>query len=148
MTRDPYTKRTLLLASEMVKETAKLLIDNAPLDPIKPIQVTIGEATKQRGLDANGYYWLVLNQIAEQGWLHGKRFNSDAWHEYAKRSLMQDEITTKDGEKRSKWIELPEGAMAVISTTQLEKSCFAEYTTLVEVFGAQELGVRFSVRPV
>jgi hypothetical protein len=145
--RDKFIPRSILLVGNMQRETALQVIKNAPLDPIKPLEVLVREQVKARGLDANGYYWLRLGEIAEQGWFHGKSFSSDVWHEYAKRYLMPDEITTKDGERRSKWVETPDGTLTVISTTQLEKSCFAEYTAIVEVFGAQELGVRFSANP-
>jgi hypothetical protein len=144
MKRDKFQTRSILLVGMMQKDTARLVIENAPIDMANPIEVVIREQVKARGLDANGYYWLRLGEIAEQGWFNGKRFNSDVWHEWAKRHLMPEVVTTKDGEKRSKWLDTPDGTATVISTTQLEKSCFAEYTSIVEAFGAQELGVRFS----
>ena len=59
---------------------------------------------------------------------------------------MPEKVTTKDGEVRSKWIEVPSGDPIVISTAQLERRCFAEYTTAVEAFGAG-LGVQFHATP-
>jgi len=121
-------------------------IANVPLDGERPLELLIREQVKVRGLDQNGLYWLRLGEIAEQAWMDRKQFNSDVWHEYARRKLMPETITTKTGEVRSKWFELPDGTLTVISTTQLERRCFAEYTTIVEVFGAG-LGVEFSVNP-
>jgi len=144
MTRPPYQSRTLLITSELMRETAIQLIRNLPLDLIKPIQVKIGEADRARGLDANGLYWLRLGELAAQGWHNGKQYSSEIWHAYARRHIMPEQIITKDGEPRSKWLEMPDGSMETISTTQLERKCFSEYITLVEVFGAQELGVKFS----
>ena len=59
---------------------------------------------------------------------------------------MPETIVTKDGETRSKWEEVPDGDAVVISTTKLERRCFAEYPTAVEAFGAS-LGVQFSANP-
>ena len=83
-----------------------------------------------------------LHEIAEQGWFQGRLYSADVWHEYAKKHIMPEEIITKDGEIRSKWVESPDGSRVVISATQLAKACFAEYTEMVEAFGAG-LGVRY-----
>ena len=146
MTRSKFTTRTVLLVGKVQQETAIAALRNAPLDPENPLEMVIREKAKVRGLDQNGLYWLRLGELAEQAWQDGKQYNSDVWHEYARRELMQDTITTKDGEVRSKWIELPNGELTVISTTQLERGCFAEYTTRVEAFGSG-MGVMFSERP-
>lgn len=141
--RPKYNTRSILIVGSMQAETACQVIKNLPLDPVHPIEVLIREQVKVRGLDQNGYYWMRLGEIAEQGWFNGKQYTSDLWHEYSGRHIMPEKITTKDGEVRSKWIEAPDGTMSIISTTKLERSCFAGYTQLVEVFGAQELGVLF-----
>jgi len=146
MTRPTYAPRKIRLAGELQREVALAMIRNAPLDPERPLELVLREESKARGLDQNGLYWLRLGEIAEQAWQGGKQYNSDVWHEYARRNLMSETITTKTGEVRSKWIELPDGTPTVISTTQLERKCFAEYTTIVEAFGAG-LGVAFSVNP-
>jgi len=146
MTRPTYQTRVIYLAGELQRETAMAMIKNAPLDPDKPLELILHERSKVRGLDQNGLYWLRLGEIAEQAWQGGRQYNSDVWHEYARRELMPETITTKTGEVRSKWIEMPDGTLTVISTTQLERRCFAEYTTIVEAFGAG-LGVAFSVNP-
>ena len=145
-TRDKYKARSILLIGAAQKALMHAAIDNAPIDPDRPLEGLIREKPKERGLDQNGLYWLRLGEIAEQVWINNRQFNSDAWHEYARRHWMQETITTKTGEIRSKWIEAPSGELTVISTTQLERGCFAEYTTIVEAEGAK-LGTQFSANP-
>jgi len=145
MTRDPYTKRTLLLASEMVKETAKLLIDNAPLDPLKPIQVTIGEATKQRKPDQNSLMWVgPLADIAEQAWVEGKRFSAEVWHHHFKVLLLPeeyDERLCKEG--YCKWSYGPTGDRILTgSTTHLTVYGFSLYMEALYAEGGN-MGVMF-----
>ena len=146
MNRSTYITRKIRLVGEIQRSTAEAMLRNAPLDPERPLELVLREESKARGLDQNGLYWLRLGEIAEQAWQSGRQYNADVWHEYARRELMPATITTKDGEVRSKWIEIPGGELTVISTTQLERRCFAEYTTIVEAFGAS-LGVLFSVNP-
>lgn len=144
--RQKFHTRTIRLVGPAQMEAAQALLPNVPLDADRPLELVIREESRKRGLDANGYYWLRVGEIADQAWLKGRQFNSDVWHEYMKRSVMPEVITTKDGVQRSKWTELPDGTLAVISTTELERGCFAEYTSLVEVFGAG-LGVQYSANP-
>jgi hypothetical protein len=146
MKRQKFETRKIYLRGELQREAALALIRNLPADDAHPLEVLIREEVKARGLDANGYYWLRLTEIAEQAWFNGRQFSKEVWHEYARQNLMPDTITTKDGEIRSKWIESPDGAPVVISTTNLERRCFAEYTEAVEAFGAG-LGVHFSANP-
>lgn len=141
-----FQKRVILLRGEQQRETLLALVRNLPVDDKKPLQVTIQEETKQRGLNANAYYWVMLGQAAEQAYLEGRRYDADVWHEYVRRNVMADEITLKDGTVRSKWIELPDGSTTIVSTTQLERKCFAEYVTTCEAFFAN-LGVQFKPNP-
>ena len=141
-----FDKRVFHMRTAQTRESAIALIRNLPIDEVHPLQVTVSEMTKQRGLDANGYYWLRLGEIADQAWFSGRQFNSDCLHEYCKRMLMQEQVTLKDGTVRSKWVELPDGSLTVVSTAQLERKCFADYVTIVEKFGA-ELGVHYSENP-
>ena len=145
-TRPVFKTRSIRLAGEVQLATAEAALRNVPLDPDRPIECVLREESKARGIDQNGLYWLRLGEIADQAWQNGRQYGSDVWHEYSRRELMPDTITTKTGEVRSKWIELPSGELTVISTTELERKCFAEYTTIVEAFGAG-LGVSFSANP-
>lgn len=137
-----YRKRTIVIKSDQQKELACAAVRNAPAG----VEVVIREPVRVRGLDANGYYWMRLGEISEQAWLGGRQYSKEVWHHYAGINLMPEEVTTKGGEIRSKWVEVPSGDPIVISTTQLERRCFAEYTTAVEAFGAS-LGVQFSANP-
>ena len=121
-------------------------VKQVPLDDDKPLEVLIREQPKQRGLDQNAYYHMRIGEIEKQGWFNCRQYSHDVWHEYCKRHVMDDVIIDKKGVERSKWTELPSGEKVVISTVELEKGCFAKYTTMVEAFGAS-LGVQFSARP-
>lgn len=146
MNRNPIAKITVLIRSELQKDTLASKIANLPVDSDHPIQVVISEETKKRGLDQNGYYWLRLGEISAQAWSGGRQYHSDIWHEYCKRNVMPDVVETKSGEVVNKFIESPDGKAVIISTTHLSKKQFAEYTELVEAFGAS-MGVMFSANP-
>ena len=141
--RQKFPTRQILLRSDTQLAIVMALLPNLPLDEQEPLEVIIREPVKARGLDQNGYYFMRIGELAGQAWIDGKQFSKDAWHEYAKKNIMPEEITTKDGEVRSKWEPTPDGDMSVISTTRLERGCFADYTNAVEAFGAS-LGVMFS----
>ena len=136
--RQKYQTRAIILY-DTSRDVALAMVRNAP----DGVEVIAREPVKARGLDANGYYFMRLGEIAKQAWFAGRQFNTDVWHEHCKREIMPDTVTTKDGIERSKWIEMPTGLPTVISTTQLDKKCFSEYTSEVEAFGAS-LGVMFS----
>jgi hypothetical protein len=140
--REKYTTRSIILLGDPQKEIACAAIHNAPTG----LEVVIREPVKVRGLDQNGLYWLRLGELAEQAWFGGRQYGKEVWHHYCGIHVMPETIVTKDGETRSKWEEVPDGDAVVISTTKLERRCFAEYTTAVEAFGAS-LGVQFSANP-
>ena len=144
--RNPIAKIIILIRSEQQKELLASKINNLPVDADRPIQIVISEETKARGIDQNGYYWLRLGEIAAQAWSNGRQYHSDIWHEYAKRNVMPDMVEVKSGEVISKFIESPDGNPVIISTTQLSKKQFAEYTEMVEALGA-DMGVMFSANP-
>lgn len=146
MNRQKFEPRRILLRGAEQVERAIAVLRNVPLDDLRPLEFLVQEPSRKRGLDANAYYWLRIGEIAKSAWLEGRQYNSDCWHEYFKRNIMPDTITAKDGTERSKWTELPDGSMTVISTTELEKACFATYTTMCEAFGAS-LGVEYSSDP-
>lgn len=144
--RQKFVTRRFLISSREVLERALLVLRNLPIDPLRPLEIVAQEEPKKRNNDQNSYYWLRLGELADQVWQEGKQYNSDIWHEYARRNIMPDEITDKDGIVRSKWVELPDGSMTVISTTMLDRATFANYTTMLEAFGAN-LGCEFSADP-
>jgi hypothetical protein len=94
----------------------------------KPLAVIVQEYRAKRSLDQNRRYWLLLNNIAENAWVNGRRFSSEAWHEHFKRLHIGLE-------------ETPGGGSIGISTTSLSVGEFADYMTKVEAYAADELGI-------
>ena len=138
-----YKTRTIRIIGRQQIETAINAIRSLPTG--EGLEVVIRKEVKARGLDANGYYWMRLGEIAEQAFFDGKQYDKEVWHEYARRNLLPEIVTLKDGSTRSKWVGVPTGSAMPISTTLLERKCFADYTTAVEAFGAS-LGVEFSAK--
>lgn len=144
--RPQFQTRKILVIGTDQRDLAVAMIRNLPIDPHCPLEVRVGEQIKVRGLDANAYYWMRLTEIAEQAWFDGKQYAKEVWHEYCRQKIMQEFVTIKSGERVHKWVESPTGNAVVISTTQLEKKCFADYVTACEAFGTG-LGVMFSENP-
>jgi len=142
--RPKFEKRVITLPTELSRGSAIQLLRNVPIDPIRPLSITIEEAKRPRSQDANSLMWIRIGEIAKQGWIRGRQYNTDIWHDYLKRHVLPDEVTLKDGSKASKWVESPDGVFGIVSTTQLEKTCFSEYIQAIEAWGAGELGVQFS----
>jgi len=143
--RNKIETRSVLLKSPLQQHLLISLVNTLPLEQDNPIEVLIREQPKDRTLDQNRYYHWRVTSITKDGWFHKKQWPHDTWHTFLGKHIMPEEITTKDGEVRSKWIEGIDGELQVISTKLLEKKCFADYITLCEVFGAEELGVQFPV---
>lgn len=137
-----YHPRKFILTGESQRDLALSALKNAPLG----IEVVLREPVKVRSLDQNGLYWKRLTEIQDQAWFNGRQYSKETWHHYCAMYYMPDEVTTKDGEVRSKMEPTPDGSPCVISTAKLEKKCFAEYVTSVEAFGCS-LGVQFSANP-
>lgn len=144
--RPKFGERKFLLSGEEVLGRAQALLGNVPIDPARPLEMILREKVDGRNLSQNNYMWMRLGEISEQAYFEGRRFASDVWHEHFRREVMPEQVTLKDGTVRSKWIELPRGGVTIVSTTDLEKKCFADYVTAIEAFGAS-LGVRFSANP-
>jgi hypothetical protein len=89
-----------------------------------------------------------LADIAEQGYLKGRTYIAEIWHEYFKRKYLPEQFDpAKCMDGYRKWDYDPDGERLIVgSTTKLTKAGFAEYLTQVEAFGAN-LGVRFTESP-
>lgn len=145
MNRPKYQTKHIMLVGSMQKETAKLMIDNAPMDAAYPIEVVIREQVKTRGLDANAAMWAgALKDISEQAWYKGKQYSAEVWHDLYKRLFLVEQYTegiTKEGYE--KWTINPHGDRILIgSTTQLTVRGFSEYLEQVHADGAS-MGVKF-----
>lgn len=89
-------------------------------------------AKRKRTNPQNRRYWGkgVLAQIAEQAVVGGRLFPAQVWHEQFKRQFIGV-------------IELPNGDVVGMSSTDLKTDEFSEFCTKVEAFAASELGVVF-----
>ena len=96
----------------------------------KPLQIEISEEKDKRSLAQNRRYWSVLRVISETGWIHGKQFSSEAWHEFFKRKFIG-------------CIDLPDGSVVSMSSAKLGVEGFQTFMQEVEAFAATELGVEF-----
>lgn len=94
----------------------------------RPLSITVAEHKAKRSIDQNKRYWAILNDIAENVWLNGKQFSSEAWHEYFKAKFIGLE-------------ETPDGRMVGISTTALNTAEFTDFMNKTEAHAATELGL-------
>ena len=145
MKREKIPTRTILLVGSMQRDTAKLVIDQMPIDMAHPIEVVIREQVKPRKLSQNAVMWAgPLADIAEQAYINGRRYSAEVWHEFLKREYLPEEFDTllcKEGYR--KWAMAPDGERVLTgSTGMLTVSGFAQYLTQVEAHGAS-LGVMF-----
>ena len=87
---------------------------------------------RRRTPKQNRRYWGngVLNQIAHQAVINGRKFESEVWHELFKRMFIGV-------------IELPNGDVIGKSSTELSTLEFCEFCDRVEAHAATELGVTF-----
>lgn len=146
--RATYADRPFFVLNEEVRQRAIAAISNAPIDPLRPIQVLIREAPRKRKLDQNAALWAgPLRDIAEQAWLDGRQFSAEVWQIYFKRQLLPEEFDPALClESYKKWEIDPAGDPILVgSTTQLTVKGFAEYVEQVTAFGAS-LGVVFHTK--
>jgi len=144
-----FAKRTIYLKGEQQRETLLALVRNLPVDDKNPLQVTIQEETKQRGLSANAYYWVMLGQAAEQAWLEKRRYSAEAWHELAKREFLPEEYDPELCLKGyRKWETLPGSDKRILvgSTTMLTVKGMALHIEQLHALGGS-LGVQFHANP-
>jgi hypothetical protein len=146
--RATYAARPFLLSSDAIRDRAIAAIQNAPIDPLRPLQVLVREEVKQRKPDQNALMWSgPLADIAAQAWIGGRQYSADVWHEHFKREHLPEEYDPelcKEGYR--KWDFTPGGERILVgSTTQLTVRGFARYLTQVESDGAG-MGVTFHVR--
>lgn len=96
----------------------------------RPVMVEITECKAKRSGEQNRRYWAILEDIAEQAVVDGKRFSREVWHEHFK-----DMFAPKQ--------EGPRGLVAM-STTQMNKQGFSEYCEHIESYAVQYLSVEFA----
>ena len=150
MDRIEYRIRKFRLVGDGPRESAIAALRNAPLDADKPLECVIREEVKERKLDQNALMWVgPLADIAEQGYVNGRTYAADVWHEFFKREYLPEEFDPalcKEGYR--KWDYMPDGSRVMVgSTTQLTVKGFAQYLTKVEAYARIELGVQFHANP-
>lgn len=96
----------------------------------RPLEIAIDHERTTRSLEANKRYWAILRAISETGWIHGKQYESEAWHFFFRKKFLP-------------CIDTPDGLVIPTSTTKLDTKEFSDYMTQVEAFAATELGVEF-----
>lgn len=155
MARQQYQQQTRLLAGEPQRESIICLIQNLPADAERPLEIVVRERQRVRRPDQNALYRAgPLKDIAEQAWLDGKQFSTEAYHELFKREFLPEDGTpeadpangmVKDDYR--KWLPTVDGGSHLAgSTTQLTVRGFSEFLDRVHAFGGN-LGVEFTAPP-
>lgn len=94
----------------------------------KPLAVDVREHKAKRSSQANRRYWALLRFIADNAWVAGKQFSSEAWHEHYQRKFIGCE-------------DLPDGQQVGISTTTLDVGSFNDYMDSVTLNAQTDLGL-------
>lgn len=100
----------------------------------KPLAVEVREHKDKRSVEANKYYWKLLEFIATNAWINGKQYSKEAWAEHFKMQFIGYE-------------ELPSGKQIGISTTKLNVAEFAEYLRNIEQYAVCDLGLELPANP-
>lgn len=146
--RPKFLTRKIILIGDVQKALAVSMVQNLPIDPVNPLEVSAREVVRSRSTDSNALMWAgPLRDIANQAWINGRQYSAEVWHEHCKREYLPeepDDDLCKSGYR--KWDYLPNGDRVLIgSTTQLTVRGFALYLQTIEAFGAS-LGVQFTAR--
>lgn len=150
MSRNEYPQRKIRLVGEAQRQTALSVLSNAPIDPEKPLEFVMREEVKARKPDQNALMWAgPLRDIEAQGYVEGRTYSADVWHEHFKREFLPEEFDPalcKEGYR--KWDYTPKGERVLVgSTTQLTVRGFALYMKQVEAYAQVELGVQLHASP-
>lgn len=143
MASDRFERTFVLRTMENVRALWQFLKQN--LKPMAEqerfIEVRVYE-WKPRATDAqHAVIWVINEQIANQAWVAGRRFDAETWHEQLKRDHLPEE--TKKGVK--KWRALPNGERELnMSTTNLDREEKTVYINQIMARGA-ELGVEIVI---
>lgn len=148
--RNQYPTRKILLRSELQRDSAIAALSNAPLDADKPLEFLLREEVKARKPDQNSLMWAgPLKDIAEQGYVKGRTYSAEVWHEQFKREYLPEEFDPEQcKEGYRKWDYTPNGDRVLIgSSTDLTVRGFAIYLKQIEVFAQVDLGVQLHASP-
>jgi hypothetical protein len=103
-------------------------------DAGKPLAVSVAEHRAKRSTEQNKRLHAMLNEISQNAYLNGRRYEMEAWKEfYRSRYIGTEEIELPDGRRIERGI----------STTTLNKQEFADFLTAIESHAAAEFGLEF-----
>jgi hypothetical protein len=126
------SKQVFYLRSPQIRQNLKTHIDSLPLNPEKPLAVTIQEPT--RSLDQNAKLWATLRDISEQVVWYGREMDSECWKHVFSAAL-------------KKQVTVPgiDGGFVVLgqSTSKMRVGEMRDLIELINAFGAEH-GVQFS----
>lgn len=149
-TREKYGQRTFLLRDKDIVERIKVVLDNAPIDPLRPLQLVLREEVKARKPDQNALMFAgPIRDISEQAWFDGRQFSAEILHEWFKREFLPEEYDPElcVSETYRKWDYDPSGNRVLVgSTKDLTVYGFSQHLEQVFAFGAS-MGVEFSKVP-
>lgn len=94
----------------------------------KPLLVTVEQYSKKRSNKQNSRYWAIVQQIAENGWVNGRKYDSETWHDFLKGHFIG-------------YDDLPFGGKRPLSSATLNTEEFNVYMEKVELFAREELGI-------
>lgn len=107
----------------------------------QPLEVRVS-VWKPRASDAQrSLIWVINQQIADQAWVAGRRFEAETWHEHAKRELLPE----KTNKGVDKWRVLANGDRVLhMSTESLDREEKTVYIDKLLAF-AGSLGVTVEI---
>ena len=134
MKRAKYPTRKIYMVGEPQKQMAITLLQNAPIDSEKPLEVRIGEKVEKRNLDQNALMWSFINDISHQGYIDGSTFSPDAWHYHFKLEFLPEEADPElTREDYKKYEYAPNGDRILVgSTTDLTVKGFSLKSRFIE----------------
>ncbi|HVI92102.1 MAG TPA: hypothetical protein VM659_27680 [Dongiaceae bacterium] len=102
-----------------------------------PLRLVLVDGAQDRLEEQVKFYWsAVIEPIAEQVWIGGRKFSAKAWHvEMKERFLPVHEMRMPDGTVRMVAPSIARGEITV--------GAMSEYTKKVAAHAASELGVQF-----
>jgi len=126
------SKQVFYLRSPQIRQNLKNFIDSLPLNPDKPLAVTIQEPT--RSLEQNSRLWATLRDISEQVVWYGRKISSESWKCVFTAAL-----------KKQETVPGIDGGFVVLgqSTSKMTVGEMRDLIELINAFGAEH-GVKFS----
>lgn len=110
-------------------------------DQGQPLEVKVTVWKPQASDAQRSLIWVINEQIAQQAWVRGRKFDAETWHEHAKRELLPE----KNARGIEKWRVLANGERCLhMSTESLNREEKAEYIDKLLAF-AGSLGVTVEI---